>query len=68
MKDGQRCGQSYSLQEKKAYYQHNLNCLSQSERRLINPHFYKVDISEELLQEKMHIIERLVKEIEDFSI
>ena len=68
MKDGLRCDQPYSIQEKKAYYLHNLNSLSQSERRLINPHFYKVDISEELQQEKMQIIERLVKEIEDFRI
>ena len=68
MKDGKRCDKRYSLQEKKEYYQHQLNSLSQSERRLINPHFYKVDISDELLQEKMRIIERLVKEIEDFHI
>ena len=41
---------------------------SPSERRLINPHYYKVDISEEMREVKIGILERLNKEIEAFKI
>ena len=39
---------------------------SPSERRLINPHYYKVDISDDLSAKKLEIINRLVKEINEF--
>ena len=41
---------------------------SPSERLLINPHFYKVDISDDLYNLKMSIIERLAQEIKVFRI
>ena len=68
MKDGKRCVEQRSLAEKKAFYNDRLSHFSQSEKRLINPHFFKVDISDELLEAKLGIIERLVKEIEEFTI
>ncbi len=68
MKDGKRVAPQRSIFEKKAYYNDTLSHFSQSERRLINPHFYKVDISDDLLDTKLSIIERLVKEIENFQI
>ncbi len=68
LKDGKRVAPEHSIFEKKAFYNERLSHLSQSERRLINPHFYKVDISDELLNTKLSIIERLVKEIENFKI
>ncbi len=68
VKDGERVAPQRSIFEKKAFYNDRLSHFSQSEKRLINPHFYKVDISDELLQTKLGIIERLVKEIEDFKI
>ena len=40
---------------------------SPSERRLINPHYYKVDISGDLADKKHEIISRLVKEINEFK-
>ena len=40
---------------------------SPSERRLINPHFYKVDISDDLYNLKMSIIDKIVKEIKNFG-
>ena len=40
---------------------------SPSERRLINPHYYKVDISDDLAAKKLEIINRLVKEIKEFE-
>ena len=57
---------THTLQEKKIFYKDNLHHFSPAERRLINPHFYKVDISDALYDVKMSIISKLVKEIEDF--
>ncbi len=65
--NGGRCAPVRSLQEKKAYHQSVLNRFSPSERRLINPHYYKVDISDDLYNKKMEIINRLVKEINEFN-
>ena len=63
MADGVRCCPVESLFDKKAYYQSNLARLSPSERRLINPHYYKVDISDDLYNVKLDIIDRLVQDI-----
>ncbi|MCD8313705.1 MAG: nicotinate phosphoribosyltransferase [Bacteroidales bacterium] len=68
MENGQRCVPTHALAEKKAYYDQTLRCFSKSERRLINPHYYKVDISDDLYNVKMSIINRIVKEIEEFKI
>ena len=68
LENGRRIVPEHTIFEKKAFYNERLSRLSQSERRLINPHFYKVDISDELLNTKLSIIERLVKEIENFKI
>jgi nicotinate phosphoribosyltransferase len=68
LENGRRIVPEHSIFEKKAFYNERLSHLSQSERRLINPHFYKVDISDELLNTKLSIIGRLVKEIENFKI
>ena len=68
IKDGERCAESHTLQEKKAFYNNTLSHFSPSERRLINPHYYKVDISDDLLNTKLEILDTLNKEIEAFSI
>lgn len=68
MKDGKRCVQPHDIFEKKEYYNNTLRHFSPSERRLINPHYYKVDISDDLYNLKMTIIDRLVEEINNFSI
>ena len=68
LENGRRIVPEHTIFEKKAFYNERLSRLSQSERRLINPHFYKVDISDELLNTKLSIIGRLVKEIENFKI
>lgn len=67
MKDGVRCDEKYTLSQKKEYYKSNLAHFSPSERRLINPHYYKVDISDELYNLKMDIINKLVNEIRAFK-
>ena len=58
--------QNTPWQKKRAYHHDTLMHFSPSERRLINPHYYKVDISDDLYNLKMSIIEKLVREIKDF--
>ena len=65
---GERCVSVHTLAEKKAYYDNTLRHFSPSEKRLINPHYYKVDISDSLYDLKMDIINRLTKEINDFNL
>ena len=65
---GVRVCPRHSLAQKKQFYQDNLHHFSPAERRLINPHYYKVDISDALYDVKMSIIDKLVKEIEEFEI
>ena len=68
IKDGERCAESHTLQEKKAFYNNTLSHFSPSERRLINPHYYKVDISDDLLNTKLEILDTLNKEIEALAL
>ena len=68
IKSGVRVAPQHTLEQKKAFYKDNLHHFSPAERRLINPHYYKVDISDDLYDTKMRIIGKLVKEIEDFDI
>ena len=54
--------------EKKAFFNDTLAHFSPSERRLINPHYYKVDISEDLYDKKISMLERINQEIAAFRI
>ncbi len=65
---GVPCHVPHTLAEKKAFYKDNLAHFSPAERRLINPHFYKVDISDDLYDCKMGIINELVRQIDNFKI
>ena len=67
IENGVRCDTAYTIQEKKEYFNQVLMHFSPSERRLINPHYYKVDISDDLYNLKMGIIEKIVKEIKNFD-
>ena len=55
------------VQERRNYYLSNLQGLNETQKRLINPHFYKVDISDELFDLKNNLIESLVNEIKKFD-
>ena len=68
IKGGRRVAPQHTLEQKKAFYKDNLHHFSPAERRLINPHYYKVDISDDLYDVKMKIIGKLVKEIEAFDL
>ena len=65
---GVRVAPKHTLLQKKQFYKDNLHHFSPSETRLINPHYYKVDISDALYDTKMGIIGKLLREIEDFEI
>lgn len=67
MKDGKPCGQKRSLEDKKDHYKRTLESFDPSEKRLINPHYYKVDISDDLWNTKVQILDRLNSEIEAFK-
>jgi nicotinate phosphoribosyltransferase len=66
--NGVNVAPEYTLAEKKAFCHDALMHFSPSERRLINPHYYKVDISDDLYNLKMGIINRIVKEIKEFEL
>ena len=68
VRDGVRVAPVHSLNEKKAFFNQTLHQFSPSERRLINPHYYKVDISDDLYNLKTGILNRLNQEIADFKI
>ena len=68
IENGERCVPHRSLMEKKEFYRNTLNHFSPSERRLINPHYFKVDISDDLYNLKNDILNKLVIEIENFTI
>ncbi|MBQ7610606.1 MAG: nicotinate phosphoribosyltransferase [Bacteroidales bacterium] len=68
IRGGVRVAPVHSLPEKKAFFNQTLHQFSPSERRLINPHYYKVDISDDLYDVKTGILDRLNQEIADFKI
>ncbi len=68
IRGGVRVAPVHSLLEKKAFFDQTLHQFSPSERRLINPHYYKVDISDDLYDVKTGILDRLNQEIADFKI
>ncbi len=65
---GHRIKEQTKLEDKCKYYKENLYSFSPSEIRLTNPHFYKVDISDDLIKLKCELIESLNKEIEELKL
>ena len=53
------------VNESRAYYKSNLTSFNPTQIRIINPHFYKCDISNDLYELKMKIIKTLNREIEE---
>lgn len=52
---------------KQKYYFDNLAHLNETEKRIINPHFYKVDISDQLYDLKMKLINNIINEIKTLN-
>ena len=67
MEGGVKLHEEKPVQEKRNYYLSNLNSLNETEKRIINPHFYKVDISDDLFDLKEKLIDSLVNEIRNFD-
>lgn len=67
VKDGEIIYQDSTIQEKQAYYLDNLSHLDDSQKRLINPHYYKCDISDALYDLKNSLIDNLVREIDSLE-
>lgn len=64
MKDGEVIYEHPHIDERKQYYLDNLASLNPTETRIINPHYYKVDISDELYDCKMELIDKIIADIE----
>ncbi len=67
MKEGVPVNEKYSVKDARNYYKQNLESLNPTERRIINPHYYKVDISDDLYNLKIKIINSLIKEIKNYE-
>ena len=67
MKNGKVTTKDIPLPEKQQYYLSNLMSFNETERRLINPHFYKADISDDLYDLKMKLINNLIREIRNYN-
>lgn len=67
MKNGKVTAKDIPLPEKQQYYLSNLMSFNETERRLINPHFYKADISDDLYDLKMKLINNLIREIRNYN-
>jgi len=67
MKGGVKLHEEKPVQERRSYYLSNLLSFNETERRIINPHYYKVDISDPLFDLKENLIDSLVKEIRNFD-
>ena len=67
MKDGKICYTDEPIEKKREYFLNNLKSFNETERRLINPHIYKVDISDELYDLKMKLINNLIREIDELK-
>ncbi|MBN2042159.1 MAG: nicotinate phosphoribosyltransferase [Spirochaetes bacterium] len=63
MKNGKRLSESMALSDLKEYRQKEINSLDRTYRRLLNPHTYKVSLSEKLKNLKTN----LIREIENNS-
>jgi len=52
-----------STDQKRRYYLSNLAQLNPTERRIINPHFHKVDISDDLYQLKLNLLHDIQRQL-----
>ena len=67
MEGGEIIYEDTTLPQKQAYYKENLSMFNETEKRLLNPHYYKVDISDGLFDLKMGLINNLIEEIKNLK-
>ncbi len=63
MENGERLVPDTTQQEKRDRYLYELSRMNSTERRIINPHFHKVDISDDLYDLKMGLIYKIKEEL-----
>jgi len=63
MENGKRLRPDTTAQEKRDRYLSELSCMNPTERRIINPHYHKVDISDDLYDLKMKLIYTIKEEL-----
>lgn len=66
MKEGIIITNNKPIKEIRDYYLSNLESLNPTQTRIINPHFYKANISDNLYDLKNNLIDTLIKEIKDY--
>lgn len=67
MKNGVIIWEEKNIRDKRNYYLSNLQGFNETQRRIINPHYYKADISDDLYDLKNRLIESLINEIKHFD-
>lgn len=67
MKKGVIISPEKDIRDKRNYYLSNLQGFNETQRRIINPHYYKADISDDLYDLKNRLIESLINEIKHFD-
>lgn len=67
MLNGKPVYEDIPLMQKQAYYLSNLASLNETERRIINPHYYKVNISDSLYDLKIKLVNNIIREIAELN-
>ncbi|MEG0891706.1 MAG: nicotinate phosphoribosyltransferase [Bacteroidales bacterium] len=67
MENGKIIYEDTPLTEKRTYYLSNLSKFNETETRIINPHYYKVDISNNLYDLKKNLVNNLIMEIKELN-
>jgi len=63
VEDGRLLHPEPTIEQKRSYYLENLSRLNPTERRLINPHFHKVDISDDLYSTKIKLLHDIQRQL-----
>lgn len=67
IENGQIIYTDTTINQKRGYYLSNLSKFNETETRIINPHYYKVDISDNLYDLKKTLVNNLIKEIKELN-
>ncbi|MEG0518702.1 MAG: nicotinate phosphoribosyltransferase [Bacteroidales bacterium] len=67
IENGQIIYTDTTIDQKRGYYLRNLSKFNETETRIINPHYYKVDISDNLYDLKKTLVNNLIKEIKELN-
>ncbi|MDR2585210.1 MAG: nicotinate phosphoribosyltransferase [Prevotellaceae bacterium] len=63
MENGTIIAPDVTIHEKRTHYLENLHHLNPTERRIVNPHYHKVDISDDLIDLKTKLLHEIHREL-----